>query len=417
MTWFYEVTLPTSALLATLPRALAQHQCLCGRYAPSSRSIKLCNEGVAVTVADSSFSVADTIGRLPSSPDDATPRFFSTAAHEEFVPDKSGMDPDPATTTVPLFALKITQFAGGGTAIGILAQHGVYDAEALVLFMKHWGQTHRGAPLDPAPDHNRLNEAAFRLASSSTAPEVDPEARGFNSFPAGERPMPEFAGVMPKIMGKQVVVVPFPAPALAALKAAAMETPLPDGQFLSTDDVLTARTWQRLCAMRCKQLGLLAEGCDEETTLARAVNIRQRTAPKLEAGYCGNATLTVRTSLAVRELLSLSVRDVALRLRAALRAQDSGALARTLQLHHREHEKGNQTFLRFDKHALTFIVSSWRFDWEGADFDAKPAAFEHGAHVPVVAVFTPRPKGDGINLWTSGPQMVLEELAAAVGVR
>ena len=95
------------------------------------------------------------------------------------------MDPDPATTTVPLFALKITQFAGGGTAIGILAQHGVYDAEALVLFMKHWGQTHRGAPLDPAPDHNRLNEAAFRLASSSTAPGLTPrmsDHRGFEVF-------------------------------------------------------------------------------------------------------------------------------------------------------------------------------------------------------------------------------------------
>ena len=365
-------------------------------------------------MADSSFSVADTIGRLRRRL--TTPRLASSLRLRTKSSSRQvGMDPDPATTTVPLFALKITQFAGGGTAIGILAQHGVYDAEALVLFMKHWGQTHRGAPLDPAPDHNRLNEAAFRLASSSTAPEVDPEARGFNSFPAGERPMPEFAGVMPKIMGKQVVVVPFPAPALAALKAAAMETPLPDGQFLSTDDVLTARTWQRLCAMRCKQLGLLAEGCDEETTLARAVNIRQRTAPKLEAGYCGNATLTVRTSLAVRELLSLSVRDVALRLRAALRRR-SGALrgpySCTTASTRRGTKRSSARQARADLHCIVLEIRLG-----GRGLDAKPAAFEHGAHVPVVAVFTPRPKGDGINLWTSGPQMVLEELAAAVGVR
>jgi hypothetical protein len=36
---------------------------------------------------------------------------------------------------VPLLKIKLTSFAGGGTAIGLLAQHGVVDAESIFAFM------------------------------------------------------------------------------------------------------------------------------------------------------------------------------------------------------------------------------------------------------------------------------------------
>ena len=78
-----------------------------------------------------------------------------------------------------------------------------------------------------------------------------------------------------------------------------------------------------------------------------------------------------------------------------------------------------------------FIISSWLFDWEGAAFGAaaeggagtataaggRPCAFDHGALVPVVAVFTKRPQGGGVNVYASGPKASLEgfmrDLAAA----
>ena len=68
----------------------------------------------------------------------------------------------------------------------------------------------------------------------------------------------------------------------------------------------------------------------------------------------------------------------------------------------------------FDALALTFVVSSWVFDWEGIDFKAVPLGFDHGALVPIVIVFTARPRGDGINVYTSGPRASLEHYSSVL---
>ena len=58
--------------------------------------------------------------------------------------------------------------------------------------------------------------------------------------------------------------------------------------------------------------------------------------------------------------------------------------------------------------------SSWRCDWEGAVFDAAPVAIDHGALTPVVASFTRRPNGDGLDVWTAGPQAAVDAFATAL---
>ena len=77
-------------------------------------------------------------------------------------------------------------------------------------------------------------------------------------------------------------------------------------------------------------------------------------------------------------------------------------------------QSGHKTTHTFDANALTFIVSSWGFDWEGADFGAKPVCFDHGALVPIVAVLIPRPRDDGMNVYASGPQASLEEFVSTL---
>ena len=75
--------------------------------------------------------------------------------------------------------------------------------------------------------------------------------------------------------------------------------------------------------------------------------------------------------------------------------------------------KGATTPPRFDANALTFVVSSWIFDWEGVDMgNGAPIAFDHGALVPIVAELVPRPGGDGVSVYGSGPQWSLEWFAA-----
>ena len=65
-------------------------------------------------------------------------------------------------------------------------------------------------------------------------------------------------------------------------------------------------------------------------------------------------------------------------------------------------DTGASVKFTFDAEGLTFILSSWLFDWEGVDFSAVPVGFDHGAHVPIVSVFTPRAGGDGIHIYHTG---------------
>lgn len=183
--------------------------------------------------------------------------------------------------------------------------------------------------------------------------------------------------------------------------------------------------------MRCQQLGLPLDTDDDLTTLSRASNVRELHQPPLPAGYCGNAVLDVRTSMSVRALLTSSVAHVASALRASLSEQSAEAVVRRqAEWLHEVHAKGYVARRRFDRKALTFVVSSWRCAWEDAVFAAgggggaaaavdvdgearrwaTPVAFDHGALVPIVAVFTARPRasGGGINVYASGPRASLE---------
>jgi len=205
-------------------------------------------------------------------------------------------------------------------------------------------------------------------------------------------------------------VVPFPKAKCEALKAAAGKE-LPEGAWVSSDDVVLAHVWKAMCEMRCRQLGLPLDS-EEMTTCARACNIRKRTSPPLGAGYCANGVVQVFTSLSVRELLSSAPSAVAQHLRASLQANSPQHVAALVKWQDGHWRAGRRVTIAFDARALTFVVSSWVFDWEGIDFKATPVAFDHGALVPIVVVFTVRPAGDGLNVYSSGPRASLEQYSS-----
>mmetsp|Transcript_25435 Transcript_25435/g.50746 ORF Transcript_25435/g.50746 Transcript_25435/m.50746 type:complete len:300 (+) Transcript_25435:497-1396(+) len=287
-------------------------------------------------------------------------------------------------------------------------QHGVVDAESEVMFMKSWSRAYSGQP-DPPPDHVRLRpEWEARPEPGSLA---RPEGFLMNSFPPGPPPPPEFAGVMPKIMGTRVVLVPFGKALLASLKESALaRDPVAPPLFFSTDDLLSAKIWSALCKARIAQLGI-PEDSELETTMARACNFRGRTEPKLGESYFANGVSQVWTRTTVKDLLSSSLTSVALKLRASLSEHQPETVVARARWLLQEQGSGRRTRLEFDEHALTFIQSNWGFDWEGVVFGGeKPAAFDHGAHTPIVSVTVPRAGGDGSNVYCSGPQGSLEAI-------
>lgn len=245
MTWFFADTLDVPTLLDSLKVTISGYQVLCGRYDTTPpTAVVLSNAGVPVEVVNEpTATLAEATAHLPSIADTSA-SLFARTAHEPYAPTKETMDPDVGSPDAPLLAIKITTFAtGGGTAVGLLAQHGVVDAEAMVMFMTHWGAASCGkrglalwtppvashaAPRWRAPTSgDELEEelAAGEGTVDSVLPPVVPPSRKMSPeemaaaeaaqpaglrgaitlIPPGETRMPEFLGVMPIINGPDVV--------------------------------------------------------------------------------------------------------------------------------------------------------------------------------------------------------------------
>ena len=158
MVFFYEATLDPHLLLNALEKTLVLYPAFCGRYdATPPAAIALTNAGVGVFTSTVPTTLAAAIAHLPAAGEDAAWTSFGVDAHVPYVPEKEAMDPDAGSPEAPLVALKITSFEGGGTAIGMLAQHGVVDADAQIAFVRAWSLAYRGLPVEPAPDHDRCD--------------------------------------------------------------------------------------------------------------------------------------------------------------------------------------------------------------------------------------------------------------------
>ena len=511
MIWYWRETLDCERLVSSLQATLAHFPVLAGRYtAGTPTSFDLNNAGVPVelcTAASDATLAATATARLPAAVGHSQPAFFPRSAHVPFLPD-GAMDPDTARPDYPLLKVKVTTFpasGGGGTAIGILLSHCVGDGEAEIFFMRCWGKAYSSPsspppsssssgsdaateaaasaasaaspPLvfAPPPDHERMPEAQFHLSDAEAVSKAAmPGFMKQRVVPTNVPSVPEFAKVMPKIMGPAVVVVPMQPSALKALKTEASKG-LEGGDFVSTDDALLAAVWRAQVVVRCRQLGIGDDDHETTTTsLSRAINVRGRLAPKLSEGFFANAATNACLDLTVKEALALPLSQIALRLRKKLQEVTPAAVAQAAQWQKQVQDTGDsKTTFIFDEHALTYIASSWMFDWEGCVFAApdsdggadeskgaaaagdadtadgvsndrgkplcfehgadeskgaaaagdadtavgtsndrgKPLCFEHGALLPFVVVFTPRAKGDGIDVWSSGTQEAVEHFA------
>jgi len=271
MSVFYRKKLDGAALLAALERTLAEYQVLSGRYQAQESSpptvVELSNAGVPVLTCTSDLTLAEAISHLPTDAGATSPCIFARGAHEAFVPDKAGMDPDVGDATAPLLRVKITTLAAGGTAIGILFQHRVLDADAGIAFMRNWARVFSALDLDPPPLHDRCIINCLDTGNLSPDAVTESENVRLEALEPGAAPMPAFAPVMPKISGGEVCVVPFPKATVEALKAAAGKE-LPEGSWVSSDDVVLAHVWKAMCEMRCSQLGL-PRNSEEMSTCAR----------------------------------------------------------------------------------------------------------------------------------------------------
>ena len=98
MIWVYRETLNSEKLVSALQRTLDAYPVLCGRYTSPPTAVLLNNTGVPVQICTMDKPASAAFSHLPTT----APVFFQRSVHEEFVPSKAGMDPDPGTPDVPL---------------------------------------------------------------------------------------------------------------------------------------------------------------------------------------------------------------------------------------------------------------------------------------------------------------------------
>eukprot|EP00944_MAST-04C_sp_MAST-4C-sp1_P011382 g11382.t1 len=433
MFYYYADTLSASLLLLSLQDTLKDYPVFCGRYDGSKFKVNLNNEGVPFMVSKSTSTVHEAISHLLPSlgelPELTETCFFTSDLTDKLLHPvhKDQMDPDLADPGAPVLAIRCTLFEGDGTAIAISLQHGVGDADSQMSFMVNWSRRFRNLPLNNlAPYHNRncyIDKKAEVISGEALEDQKKNPYEGLcihriKTIQPGEKAVPEFAPVMKNIMGHNVGMLPFHKQQLDHMKAAVSEG-LDNGKYVSTDDILTAKIWQSLCKIRCKQVNVSINDANQETTLNRAFNIRNRVEPQLPTGYVGNAVTNVLTTMTVKELCcDLSIQQIALRLRETILMHTPEKILLLAKYHVKEQAGGAKTSITFDAKAMTFIVSSWIFphsSWDLANFDSKPLCFGHACLVPIVASITSRANGSGRNVWHSGTENAVSEFVALMG--
>jgi len=208
-----------------------------------------------------------------------------TKSHYEaaFVP------PELVNVNGMAMAIKVTYLACGGCAIGVTIHHCFVDGDGFFYFMNCWAAMARGAPfVPPMFDRSRF------IGDAKNAPD-------------------HFPGFIPPFIHTDCVIKPFTmhlsASQLDQLKKK-VGTP-PDGKWLSTNDIISAKLWRTL--VRAQNLAPEAE-----SRFSIPTNGRERFRPPLPPSFCGNVVLTAVVTAQVKELLNESLVETAARIRQAI---------------------------------------------------------------------------------------------------
>ena len=148
----------------------------------------------------------------------------------------------------------------------------------------------------------------------------------------------------------------FPATSLAGLKSLATETVPPD-TFVSTDDALTAFTWQAIT--RARKTRLQQGSPPPATTLTRNVDVRRHFG--LPSTYPGLVTAATSHTCPVEELASRDLGHIASGLRAALEpdALVRSTRARATDISRDGDAAGKRSIAAMSNPSLDVRLSSW----------------------------------------------------------
>ena len=324
-------------------------------------------------------------------------------------PVKEKMEPDLGSPDNPLMAVKVTVMSPG-TVIGVCIQHGVVDGQGELLFVKAWSRVFRGLGLDGeyAPDNTRSFGVGLKT-------DEEPLTDRYTLVTSREnnKETEKLMEILSTSAGRQFCIIPFTKAKLAEMKSRS-SVDLPGGSFVSTNDVITATVIKAVIKTKCSQFEIPVDS-QEQVVVWRGLNLRSFSIPQLTSTNTSNATANMWLYLTVDQVMTMSVRDIALALRARMKEWTKEKLMAEIQW--RQNAETSGLKVQFKVNRLSFNVSSLIFPNVGVedyDFGCKCGIFEFSLLNPICVYMTPRPGQDGVNVWWSGQRQALETFAKTI---
>ncbi|KIV86612.1 hypothetical protein PV11_02212 [Exophiala sideris] len=279
---------------------------------------------------------------------------FRMLDEDDIAPCRTLTDPDSTALGLPVFLIQ-ANLIKGGLLLTINGQHGSMDMAGQSQIMYLFAKACRNEPFT-------LSEMTTGNLDRKTVTDLLEDDMGNES--TDDVPESASKGQSKHVEQPEHLVwayFTFSAESLAALKGLAMKA-VPENSFVSTDDVLSAVTWQAMCRVRLARLG------SEESlasTLTRNVDMRRYLS--LPPTYPGFVTQSTSHTTPIDLLSQEALGTVALRLRAAL---DGTALTRKTRLQASRIRRGENTAVATSSvPELDVRLSSWaKEDCCGLDF-------------------------------------------------
>lgn len=200
----------------------------------------------------------------------------------------------------PLFNVQVTRFQCGTTILGIRWPHSLCDGTGYTGFLARWARLCRGESSLPGFDLDR--EKLLRLYADRTPPATVPSLALFDE--AGLRSIGE--KLMALSAGKRYRAFVIAGDDIRRLKADSADSPVEPDQWVSTQDLVTAKIWQTIAR---------SQQTHDALELGALYNYRDKAGLGIGADYFGNAITFGVTQFDSDELRVCSLKGIALRLR------------------------------------------------------------------------------------------------------
>ena len=300
----------------------------------------------------------------------------------------------------PIVGVCVTCFRDG-TVIGLSNAHALMDGRGAWRLLERWSQHYRGCPDADLPTYDRTPLVVDAAADPSSPAEPPLTRLGLARF---------IAQSLLAARTRATALLHLPAALLAARKAELVAS-LPDGEWLSTQDIVMGHLVQALAA-----------ATDQPYLEIGAIyDLRRVPELGLAPGYIGNAA----TARALREpaaelartplhlagaLRRLAATVTAARARADLRARQAHFTPATALRH-------MPGFIRRQYSDGLLLNNYSQFPIYRVDFGAGPPAWGDYPRLPLGRVITvcPDPRGDGVAVHLTRPRAELRRLRPPAG--